>query len=97
MATIGWIVELEIEATRTAEFEQLIRRHAANCLEKEPGGCLRFEVFRERDASNRFVLVEIYANDEALKAHQESAHMNAFREQAKDMFLSRKAHHTDLL
>ena len=40
---------------------------------QEPGN-LRFDVLEQADAPNRFVLYEVYRNEEGMKAHKETPH-----------------------
>ena len=42
-------------------------------------GCLRYDLHRESREGNEFLFYEIWASPEALKAHGQSAHMNAMR------------------
>jgi quinol monooxygenase YgiN len=43
----------------------------------EPGN-LRWDIWRDRDEANRFVLDEIYADNAAVAAHRETAHYKAY-------------------
>jgi autoinducer 2-degrading protein len=45
----------------------------------EPGN-VRFDVLRRNDDGNRFVLYEIYENEAAFAAHQQTAHYAIWRE-----------------
>ncbi|HMJ90690.1 MAG TPA: putative quinol monooxygenase [Candidatus Acidoferrum sp.] len=56
-----------VEAFRAATIE-----NATNSV-KEPG-IARFDVAQQRDDSTRFVLVEVYRDDDAPAAHKETAH-----------------------
>lgn len=48
-------------------------------------GCLRYDLHRASRESSEFLFYEIWAGPEALKAHGQSAHMNAMRESIKDL------------
>lgn len=95
MANTAWIVELNIKPDRLKEFMNEIHAMAATTLEKEEG-CLRFEVMPHKEEPNRIILVEIYADDAALKVHQESEHMAAFRSRVGDMIAERTPHHCEI-
>jgi quinol monooxygenase YgiN len=71
-------------------FKARLLRHARTTLEREPGGCLRFDVHQERNDPRLFLLLEEYADDQALDAHRAAAHYKAFREDTKDWVTDRK-------
>lgn len=48
-------------------------------------GCLRYDLHRDSRGGEDFLFYEIWESPEALKAHGQSAHMNAMREQIKDL------------
>ena len=51
---------------------------------QEPG-VARFDVCQQNDAPTRFVLVEVYRDDEAPVAHKETAHYQTWRDTVADM------------
>lgn len=51
---------------------------------QEPG-IARFDVIQQADDPTRFVLVEVYRNDEAPAAHKETAHYTKWRDTVADM------------
>ena len=59
----------------TLENARQTRREATN---------LRFDVSRGADDPNRFFLYEIYADEEAFRAHQQTAHYLAWRAAVAD-------------
>ena len=67
-----------VEAFRYATIE-----NAQNSIQ-EPG-IARFDVVQQRDDPARFVLVEIYHNEEAAAAHKETAHYQKWRDTVADM------------
>jgi quinol monooxygenase YgiN len=71
-------------------FKARLLRHARTTLEREPGGCLRFDVHQETNDPRLFLLLEEYADDHALDAHRAAAHYKAFREDTKDWVTDRK-------
>src|SRR5205823_1829407 len=62
-----------VEAFRAATIE-----NATNSV-KEPG-IARFDVVQQRDDSTRFVLVEVYRDDNAPAGHKETAHYAKWRD-----------------
>jgi quinol monooxygenase YgiN len=71
-------------------FKTRLARHARTSVEREPGGCLRFDVHQEATNPALFLLLEEYADERALEAHRASAHYKAFREDTKDWVIDRK-------
>ena len=61
-----------------AEFQKQMTAQAQLCLANEPG-CLQFDVVQDPKEPTRFVMLEVYKDDDAIKAHQESAHFKDFR------------------
>jgi autoinducer 2-degrading protein len=67
--------------------DAFIEACTANCVasSQEPGN-LRFDLLRQAEEPNRFVLYEFYVDEAAAKAHKETAHYAAWRERTADMF-----------
>jgi quinol monooxygenase YgiN len=63
---------LAAKAGKGPELEQLIASMVQACR-AEPGN-VRFDVWQDRDDPTRFVLDELYADDDAVAAHRESPH-----------------------
>jgi quinol monooxygenase YgiN len=63
-----WVAKEGEEERVLAVLEQLVPASRA-----EPG-CLHYQPCRDRDDSRRFLIFEIYADDDALRAHAESEH-----------------------
>jgi quinol monooxygenase YgiN len=81
---------LACRADVVAAFKARLLRHARTSVENEPGGCLRFDVHQEAADPRLFLLIEEYADEQALEAHRASAHYKAFREDTKDWVTERK-------
>jgi autoinducer 2-degrading protein len=76
------LVSLQVRPDRTTEFLSAIRSNAQASLRDEPG-CLRFDVHRSIEDPNRFVLYELYRDEEAfLTEHRATPHYAAWREAA---------------
>ena len=61
----------------------------ACCIANEPG-CLQFDVAQDPRDPTRFVMLEAYTDDEAIKAHQESQHYKNFRPIVAELIADRK-------
>jgi quinol monooxygenase YgiN len=46
---------------------------------------LRFDVVQNKDEANRFVLVEVYADEHAPAKHKETAHYQTWRDAVAEM------------
>ena len=64
-------------------FRQATIENARNSV-AEPG-IARFDVLQQTDDPARFVLIEIYRNDDAPARHRETAHYTAWRDTVAEM------------
>jgi (4S)-4-hydroxy-5-phosphonooxypentane-2,3-dione isomerase len=71
-------VHVEVKAEFVAGFVDATIENARNSIQ-EPG-IARFDVVRQMDDPTRFVLVEVYRNEEATKAHKLTAHYAKWRD-----------------
>jgi quinol monooxygenase YgiN len=74
---------------KEAEFQEKMTAQAKRCLANEPG-CLQFDVVQDAKDKTRFVMLEVYADDAAIKAHQDSQHFKDFRPVIGDLVADRK-------
>lgn len=74
----------------TAEAFVAATRENARNSRQEPG-VVRFDVLQSSDDPHRFLLVEIYRNQEAVAAHKETAHYKVWRDTVADMMASPRA------
>jgi autoinducer 2-degrading protein len=74
---------------KEAEIREKMTAQAKRCLANE-AGCLQFDVVQDPKAPARFVMLEIYRDDDAIKAHQESQHFKDFRPVVGDLVADRK-------
>lgn len=72
-----------------AEFEKQMTAQAKRCLANEPG-CLQFDVVQDPKVLTRFVMLEVYKDDDAIKAHTESQHFKDFRAVSSELLADRK-------
>jgi (4S)-4-hydroxy-5-phosphonooxypentane-2,3-dione isomerase len=73
---------------KQAEFQEKMTAQAKRCLANEPG-CLQFDVVQDPENTTRFVMIEVYRDDAAVKAHQDSQHYKDFRPVISDLVADR--------
>ena len=80
-----WIVHVHVHVKpeHVEEFRRATIENAAGSV-KEPG-IARFDVIQQMDDPSRFVLVEVYRNQEATAAHKETAHYKAWAAAVADL------------
>lgn len=83
------IAYLTTKPGKEAEFQELMTAQARRCLANEPG-CLQFDVAQDPKSPTRFVMLEVYKDDAAIKAHQDSEHYKNFRPVVADLIAERK-------
>lgn len=71
-------VFIHVKPDRLAEFLEATADNALNSIQ-EPG-IARFDFLQQADDPNRFLLVEVYRNEQAVARHKETAHYNRWRE-----------------
>ncbi len=76
-------VHVHVKPESVAEFE-LATIENARCSIEEPG-IARFDVVQQQDDRTRFVLIEVYRNQEAAAAHKDTAHYAKWRDSVTDM------------
>jgi quinol monooxygenase YgiN len=71
------VVQIEPKPDKVDAFIELATYDARNSRQ-EPG-CLRFDVLRQNDHPGRFTFYEVYKDEDAVKAHQQTAHYARWR------------------
>ncbi|HLK51400.1 MAG TPA: antibiotic biosynthesis monooxygenase [Bryobacteraceae bacterium] len=79
------IVNLHVKRERLDAFQQATRENAQNSI-KEPG-VLRFDVLQQTEDPTRFVLYEVYRDNDAPAQHRETAHYKAWVAKVPDMLV----------
>ncbi len=74
---------------KEAEFKEKMTAQAKRCLANEPG-CLQFDVVQDPKNATRFVMIEVYKDDAAIKAHQDTQHYKDFRPVVGELVADRK-------
>jgi quinol monooxygenase YgiN len=80
---------LRAHADHVDAFRERLLRHARISREVEPG-CLNFDICESRNEPGIFLLVEIYADEQALETHRASPHYLAFRADVKEWVAERQ-------
>jgi quinol monooxygenase YgiN len=65
---IGVVATLKVQPEKASEFEKVFLDLAAKVKANEPG-CLMYQLTRSRTEAGVYKVLEVYASDEALKAH----------------------------
>lgn len=71
-------VHVHVKPESVEDFRRATVENARNSVQ-EPG-IARFDVVQQADDPTRFVLVEVYRNQEATLRHKETAHYAAWRD-----------------
>jgi quinol monooxygenase YgiN len=71
------VATLPIQPGKTAEFEAVFKDLAKQVLANEKG-CERYELCRSTVNPNTYVVVEKYADDEALATHSKTPYFQEF-------------------
>jgi quinol monooxygenase YgiN len=82
------IAELEIDPDRLADFIAAVTEEMEAAFRFEPG-VLAIYAVAEKDHPNRLRFFEIYADDDAYRAHRESPHFRKYVETTRPMVRSR--------
>ena len=80
------IVRLEVKPERVDEFLKLVSFNASESR-NEPGN-LRFDVVRSVDNPTIYRLYEVYRDDAAIRAHQETAHYARWRTEIEALLVT---------
>ena len=72
----GVVATLKVQEGKDSEFEAIFRELMEQVRANEPGNHL-YRVFRSRKDKSTYVVMEIYADDDTMKAHGKSEHFRA--------------------
>ena len=75
-------VHVHVKPENRHDFIQASLENAAGTV-KEPGN-LRFDVMQQSDDPNRFMLYEVYLDEDAMDAHKQTAHYATWRDTVAD-------------
>jgi autoinducer 2-degrading protein len=72
------VVQIDIKSEHREEFIGAARSHAQRARQNEPG-TVRFDIIADGASPNRIFLYEVYANEEAFRAHGQAPSLAQFR------------------
>ena len=75
-------IHVHVKPENRDDFVQASLENARNTI-REPGN-LRFDVIRQVDDPNRFMLYEVYKDEAGMAAHKETAHYAVWRDAVGD-------------
>jgi autoinducer 2-degrading protein len=76
-------VQIHVKAEAVGDYIEATIENARNSI-REPG-IARFDLVQQTDDPTRFVLVEVYRDEAATKAHKETAHYAKWRDTVAPM------------
>jgi quinol monooxygenase YgiN len=85
------LVEVHVVADGVQAFREASEQNA-RASRQEPG-IARFDVLQRKDDPTRFVLVEVYRNEQAPAAHKQTAHYLAWRDTVAPLMASPRVGH----
>ena len=71
------LVVIQVRPELAGEFEAAVLHNARESVARDPG-CLRFDVSQAREDPTRWILHEVYTDQEAHAAHRQSPHFLAY-------------------
>ena len=74
-------VTVQVKPEHVTKFLEAVRHDAEHSEQDEPG-CLRFDVLHDQEDENHFSFYEVYRDDEAFQAHQQTPHFRRWRDAA---------------
>ena len=77
------IVHVHVKEEYIDAFSKASIENASNSLKEE--GLSFFDVIQENENSSKFVLLEVYQDDTAAKAHKETAHYKKWKAAVEEM------------
>jgi quinol monooxygenase YgiN len=83
------IAELEIDPAQLPRYLAIVKEEMETSVRVEPG-VLAIYAVAEKDQPNRLRFFEIYADEDAYKAHIQSPHFKAYFKSTQSMIASRK-------
>jgi quinol monooxygenase YgiN len=76
MGAVGVVARIKIQAGKEAEAEKVLKDLIAQVKANEPD-VIVYDLFKSRKDPSEFVMLEMYANPEALAAHGKMPHFVA--------------------
>jgi autoinducer 2-degrading protein len=82
------VVDVKIKSDCIPQLMTELEKNAS-AARKEPG-CKQFDVIRDKDDPTKLVLYEVYADEAAFEAHQQTPHFKAYLANALQYLESRE-------
>lgn len=81
------IARLQIDSVQLENYKAALKEHAETAVRVEPGVLTLYAVY-EKNNPTHVTVFEIYASEDAYKAHLETAHFKKYKSATKDMVKS---------
>lgn len=81
------IAKLVVDSAQLENYKAALREGTKTAVSNEPGVITLYGVYEKNDPT-RVTVFEIYADEDAYKAHIQSAHFKKYKETVKDMVKS---------
>jgi quinol monooxygenase YgiN len=81
------IAKLQIDSAQLENYKAALKEHAETAVRVEPGVLTLYAVY-EKNNPTHVTVFEIYANQEAYKAHLQTAHFIKYKTTTKEMVKS---------
>jgi quinol monooxygenase YgiN len=78
---IGLIARLQVVSGKNQEFETAFKQ-LAETVKASEDGCLLYALHQSREDKQTYIVLEQYADEQALKAHSKTEHYQNFGRQA---------------
>ena len=78
-------VNIQVKAEFREQFMTASLGDGEGSVRDEPG-CYRFDILQNADDANRFHLYEVYADEAAFEAHQQTPHFKKWISTVRDWF-----------
>ena len=87
-------VVFEINEDHIDAFSKLVCKQAKNSMSREEG-CHQFDVAQDTGDPSRFVLYELYTDEQAFETHRQTEHMAEFSSGIEGMVKSKTLYQLD--
>ena len=84
------LVKLQVKPELVDEFRDAIVTNAELSVQRD-WGCVRFDVLQQQDDPTRWVLYEVYEQEQAWVDHRAAAHFLAFKQVGDRAIVTREA------
>jgi quinol monooxygenase YgiN len=81
------IAKLQIDSAQLENYKAALKEHAETAVREEPGVLTLYAVY-EKNNPTQVIVFEIYADQEAYKAHLQTPHFIKYKTGTKDMVKS---------